>query len=502
MNATQDFDRLVASWLETDGPADVRTDVVDAALGAAGRTGQRRGLRAWLIGPGAWPVYGRRLSFSGASPIIRIATLTVVVALLLGILAVAVAGALRSDPTKILTGQTGVLAYSVMDMPSRPYNHVHLVKADGTDDREVAQGSCPVFSTDGSLVAFWSGWAETRQLMIANADFSNSRVVPDRGKTEVEALPPDFVPFTRGNTWIAALSPDFAQVAWLKAVGTNEIGTQSNQIFVHINEVWVSPVSGAPGIRVAPKSDIPNERYSDLLWSPDGRRLAFSGMSTVVDPTGSNSGEYRSSIYVVDADGSNLHRLSARPGWDTVQLSWSPDGRYLAYDGTPDGSPVPALSQANSATGLYPPLDIYVIRADGSGELNLTNTTSATERGPKWSPDGSRLAYYGQDVAGDPGWPIMTIGMADGVPTGQAVWGPVSGDFVWSPDGARLLLLDSQDTSASTGVVLEQDLPQGNQPQTFASQIRSIDAEFREAPVTLLADGHLISCVTWMRPQP
>jgi len=223
-------------------------------------------------------------------------------------------------------------------------------------------------------------------------------------------------------------------------------------------------------------------------------------MSTVVDPSGSNSGEYRSSIYVVDADGSNLRRLSARPGWDTVQLSWSPDGRYLAYDGTPDGSPVPSL--ANGTTGQMPPLDVFVIRADGSGELNVTNTTSATERGPKWSPDGSRLAYYGQDVDGEPGWPVATIRMVDGVPTGQAALGPVSGDFVWSPDGARLLLLDSQDTSTSTGVILEQDLPQGNQPQTFDSQIRSIDAEFREAPVTLFADNHLIACVTWMRPQP
>ena len=486
MTATQDFDRLVASWLETDGPADVRTDVVAAALGTARSAPQRRGLRAWLVGPGTWPVSGRRLSFGSASPTIRIATLTAVLALLLGILAVAIAGALRSDPTKILSSRTVVLAYTVVDMGPNGASHLHVVNADGTGDREIAQVGCPVVSTDGAHLSYWTGRRETRELVVANADLSVPRVVP----------------VVRGSTANAALTPDFTQVAWLKAVGTNEIGTQSNQIFVQINEVWVSPVSGGPGIRVAPKSDIPNEKYSDLLWSPDGRRLAFSGMSPVVDPSGSNSGEYRSSIYVVDADGVNLRRLSARPGWDTVQLSWSPDGEYLAYDGTPDGSPAPALTQADSPTGLYPPLDIFVIGADGSGELNLTNTTSATERGPKWSPDGSRLAYYGQAVVGDPGLPIMAVGMADGLPTGQAVRGPVSHEFVWSPDSARLLLLDSQETSPSAGVVLEQDLPQGNQPQTFDSQIRSVGAEFHEAPVTLLADNHLISCVTWIPPQP
>ena len=106
MTTELDFDRLVASWLETDGPADLRTDVVDAALGAARSARQRRGLRAWLVGPGTWPVYGRRLSFGSASPIMRAATLTAVLALLLLLLmtlSVFVAGSrpsvIKSDPT-------------------------------------------------------------------------------------------------------------------------------------------------------------------------------------------------------------------------------------------------------------------------------------------------------------------------------------------------------------------------------------------------------------------
>ena len=100
MTASNDFDRLVTSWLETDGPTDVRTDVVERALGSARGLRQRRGVRAWLAGPGGWPVYSRRPSLQEVSPALR---LGIVVALTLALIvgAVIAGSRLLQDPDRI-----------------------------------------------------------------------------------------------------------------------------------------------------------------------------------------------------------------------------------------------------------------------------------------------------------------------------------------------------------------------------------------------------------------
>ena len=61
--------------------------------------------------------------------------------------------------------------------------------------------------------------------------------------------------------------------------------------------------------------------------------------------------------------------------------AWSPDGTRLAYISGFVGS------------------DIYVIRPDGTGRMNLTGTPSADERDPDWSPDGSRIVFSSQACA-------------------------------------------------------------------------------------------------------
>ncbi len=74
-------------------------------------------------------------------------------------------------------------------------------------------------------------------------------------------------------------------------------------------------------------------------------------------------------IYTVNADGSNLTRLTQ--GMDP---SWSPDGSQIA------------LSRWTTPWG------IYTINADGSGERLLFSSNVA--RAPVWSPDGTQIAFY------------------------------------------------------------------------------------------------------------
>ena len=89
MSFANDFDRSLATWLETAGPAAPEPEIVEAALETARRLAQRRGLRAWLVGPSAWPALGPRRGFTHLAPAIRVALVGL---LLIGMLASVVVG--------------------------------------------------------------------------------------------------------------------------------------------------------------------------------------------------------------------------------------------------------------------------------------------------------------------------------------------------------------------------------------------------------------------------
>jgi TolB protein len=84
-------------------------------------------------------------------------------------------------------------------------------------------------------------------------------------------------------------------------------------------------------------------------------------------------------IYVVNADGTGLIRLT-----EGMDPSWSPDGSKMAV--------------ARWTT----PWGIYTINADGSGEKLLFSSQVA--RAPVWSPDGSQIAFYFETEGLAPPW--------------------------------------------------------------------------------------------------
>ena len=180
-------------------------------------------------------------------------------------------------------------------------------------------------------------------------------------------------------------------------------------VFVNMSLIYVMDSDGSNEIQL---TSVPGQD-SQPDWSPDGTRIAFSGL---------RDGNYE--IYVMNADGSDLTNLTNNPGEDR-NPAWSPDGSKIAFDRGPgttaqiyvmnaDGSnqiPVTTMTPNydptwspdgsriafSSLRGAY--YEIYVINSDGSNEKRLT--TGAHSLQPSWSPDGTKIAYYAPSGGGE-----------------------------------------------------------------------------------------------------
>ena len=170
-----------------------------------------------------------------------------------------------------------------------------------------------------------------------------------------------------------------------------------------------------------------------LHWTPDGSHLIFS--------------YGRSGIWVVDADGTQVHRIvDANPG-DIFEYGYyadmSPDGTKIVYS----TCEFPTEGEVTYSERENYNYEIAVINLDGTGQRRLTENRTF-EHYPVWSPDGSRIAY----LSGDPALYELELHTmaADGTDArlvsetlGSVPFAPP----VWSPDGEHLAVIASYDDS-------------------------------------------------------
>lgn len=199
-------------------------------------------------------------------------------------------------------------------------------------------------------------------------------------------------------------------------------------------------------------------------FSPDGSRIAFA-----------SNREGNFDIYVADADGGNVTRLTATAANET-EPAWGADGTWLAYQsdasGAPqiwsmraDGSGQRALTEgpANMEPAVSPDgraiafstirdgnYEVYLMTPDGSEQRNLSLSAGSHERVPAWI-DTETLAYVREERSGRSATWVVVSQPLDG--TAQPLTEPtmVVNDFAISPDAAVLAIAaESQAPSGRT----------------------------------------------------
>lgn len=236
-----------------------------------------------------------------------------------------------------------VVAYTAVSSTSPGGRSLRLTQADGKRSRALISDTAtlfaPAWSPDGAWVAF----------SVAHATRSEIEVVRPDGTQRAR--------ITNGRTWskTPAWSPDGQRIVFAG-------GPPAAETLYVMNRDGSNVSARAPSL------------WSDgePAWSPDGTMIAFTSLR---DPPVGNT-RYRR-LFLMNTDGSNVHRLAA--DLDVLQFapSWSRDGRELAFEAAPL---------------IGGPGNIYILTL-ATGALRKVLPTDDNYHHPTWSPDGKRIVF-------------------------------------------------------------------------------------------------------------
>jgi len=247
----------------------------------------------------------------------------------------------------------------------------------------------PEISPDGSQIVYTRSWVDKvndrreSSLWIMNADGSRNRFLVD------------------GSS--ASWSPDGTRILY-----TANGEPDGSQIFVR----WMDAEGATTQITRLEKSP------SSIDWSPDGNTVSFTmtvegespwrvklparpeGAKWTAEPKVVDRLNYRrdrvgfvdegySHVFVVPAEGGTPRQLT-EGDWNHRQPAWSPDGVELYF----------ASLRIEDAEYEWRESEIYAVNVE-TGSVRQVTTRHGPDSDPVPSPDGSLIAYQGQDWSDD-----------------------------------------------------------------------------------------------------
>jgi TolB protein len=219
------------------------------------------------------------------------------------------------------------------------------------------------------------------------------------GNGEIYAMQPDGSGAVNlSNDPSADQTPAWSRDAQRIAFATFRDGRQA---------IYVMNADGSAQTRLSPP-DYGSTDDMQPSWSPDGFTIAFASTRPFNDTW---------SLWAIDADGTNLRRLTAT---FSTSPAWSPDGTHIAYVGPGEA--------------------IHVMNTDGSGDQRMT-ASALPEAAPAWSPDGTELVFgrYRADWQQSNAHELFVVDVATGAERRLTSGDFYDGNPSWSPDGTQIV---------------------------------------------------------------
>ncbi|MEZ4586555.1 MAG: S9 family peptidase [Gemmatimonadales bacterium] len=290
------------------------------------------------------------------------------------------------DPQAAPDGSSIIYTRRFVDkMNDRWDNALWIMSADGSRNRFLVDGGQARWSPDGGRIAYLaSGEPRGSQIFVRwmDAEGAVSQVTRVDGAPNSLAWSPDgkWIAFRMNvpmkEKWNVAVPPPPPGAKWTEAphvverlsyrrdrVGFTDDGFQ---------QLFVVPADGGTPRQLTEGP----YNHGSPEWTPDGKSLVFAGLR-VPDL----DYEWRESeIYRLDVASGEVTQLTHRKGPDGSPAV-SPDGRLVAYTGF------------DYTTDTWRDSELYVMNADGSNVRRLTPGLDRSPQGLIWAKDGSGVYF-------------------------------------------------------------------------------------------------------------
>lgn len=264
----------------------------------------------------------------------------------------------------------------------------------------------PVWSPDGTQLAFSAKVGSRYALFVIGTDGSNPRIVGEHKSFSTPIVP----------SW----SPDGTQILYAVRLGANAY--QHGIFKVNVDG------TGEEELKFEDLPELMNDTW--LAWSPDGTKIAVHTIAEI---------ERHGHFYILNADGTGAQLLpvTAEDGDTYDRLEWSPDSaQVVLYRFPGGGDPTEWVAVAN---------------ADGSGHQAIVTSPPVTIASASWSPDGEQIVFIANepitDAQGDlwivdaDGSNLHKLNIANDVAAGFGTsWGNIPADL--TPPAAPVSIED------------------------------------------------------------
>jgi cytoskeletal protein RodZ len=285
-----------------------------------------------------------------------------------------------STPEPALIGTlSGIIAYPVFD--GSTYNIYLGDVTDGSTRLFRREASQPAFNAAGSRIAFLSWSQSGRGIATAGRSGGNQTLITNFGEDKLPTWSPEgtFITFltrrsgNRASELYRAVDEDFRNNT-LRYLNEGEYPTwgQSGDI---VFKGWGKT---GDGLRVDslslsnPEQLTTTDKDTAPALSPDGQKVVFMSQ---------REGNWE--IYLINADGSNLRRLTDNPANDGLP-TWSPDGKAIAFVSNRDG----AWSIMVTTPDGREPQKLFSMQGSPNGTVlsDRSNSTGWLEERISWAP--------------------------------------------------------------------------------------------------------------------